>query len=87
MLFIISLYLVFMLGDYTQFKEEGVQFIPENWSKTYFDWMDNIQDWCISRQLWWGHRIPAWYDEEKNIFVGKNEAEVRKKYQLEKMKN
>ena len=65
-------------------KEKEIRFIPENWSKTYFDWMNNIQDWCISRQLWWGHRIPAWYDEEKNIFVGKNEAEVREKYQLNK---
>ena len=40
-----------------------VRFVPENWDKTYFEWMRNIQDWCISRQLWWGHRIPAWYDE------------------------
>ena len=47
-----------------------IQFIPENWSKTYFQWMENIQDWCISRQLWWGHRIPAWYDDKGNIYVG-----------------
>ncbi|MDG2289492.1 MAG: valine--tRNA ligase, partial [Woeseiaceae bacterium] len=50
-----------------------IKFVPENWSKTYFDWMYNIQDWCISRQLWWGHRIPAWYDDEGNIFVGNSE--------------
>ena len=63
-------------------KEKEIRFIPEDWSKTYFEWMENIQDWCISRQLWWGHRIPAWYDEEKNIFVGRNESEIRKKYKL-----
>ena len=63
-------------------KEGKIRFIPDNWSKTYFDWMENIQDWCISRQLWWGHRIPAWYDENGNIYVGKNEIEVRKKHQL-----
>lgn len=63
-------------------KKGDIQFVPENWSKTYFEWMENIQDWCISRQLWWGHRIPAWYDNDHNIFVGKNEAEIRKKYKL-----
>ena len=63
-------------------KEGKIRFIPDNWSKTYFDWMENIQDWCISRQLWWGHRIPAWYDKNGNIYVGKNEIEVRKKHQL-----
>ena len=47
-----------------------IKFVPENWSKTYYDWMYNIQDWCISRQLWWGHRIPAWYDDDGNIYVG-----------------
>ena len=47
-----------------------IKFVPENWSKTYFEWMNNIQDWCISRQLWWGHRIPAWYDDAGNIYVG-----------------
>ncbi|MEX2524601.1 MAG: valine--tRNA ligase [Gammaproteobacteria bacterium] len=61
--------------------EEGrIRFVPENWSRTYFEWMRNIQDWCISRQLWWGHRIPAWYDEAGNIYVGRNEEEVREKY-------
>jgi len=63
--------------------EDGrVKFIPENWSKTYFQWMNNIQDWCISRQLWWGHRIPAWYDEAGKIYVGLDEKDVRQKYQL-----
>jgi len=63
--------------------EDGrVRFVPENWSKTYFEWMKNIQDWCISRQLWWGHRIPAWYDEDGTAYVGRSEAEVRAKYKL-----
>ena len=58
--------------------EDGdIKFVPENWNKTYFEWMRNIQDWCISRQLWWGHRIPAWYDDEGNIFVGRSEEETR----------
>ena len=56
-----------------------ISFVPGNWSKTYFDWMHRIEDWCISRQLWWGHRIPAWYDSEGNIHVGMNEEEVRRK--------
>lgn len=60
-----------------------IKFIPENWSKTYFEWMHNIQDWCISRQLWWGHRIPAWYDQNGAIYVGTDEAEVRAHYQLD----
>jgi len=59
-----------------------IKFVPDNWSKTYFEWMYNIQDWCISRQLWWGHRIPAWYDADGNIFVGHDEDDVRKKYSL-----
>jgi valyl-tRNA synthetase len=64
--------------------EDGdIKFVPENWSKTYFEWMRNIDDWCISRQLWWGHRIPAWYDEEGNVYVGGSEDEVRGKYGLE----
>ena len=58
--------------------EDGrIRFVPDNWSKTYFQWMRNIQDWCISRQLWWGHRIPAWYDEDGNIFVARSEAEAQ----------
>jgi len=63
-------------------KNGDIRFVPENWSKTYFDWMENIQDWCISRQLWWGHRIPAWYDLDENVYVAQSEEEVRKKYQL-----
>jgi valyl-tRNA synthetase len=59
-----------------------IKFVPENWSKTYFDWMYNIQDWCISRQLWWGHRIPAWYDDAGNIYVGYSEEDVREKNSL-----
>ena len=63
--------------------EDGrIKFIPENWTKTYYDWMHNIQDWCISRQIWWGHRIPAWYDDAGNVYVGRNEAEVRTKHKL-----
>jgi valyl-tRNA synthetase len=58
--------------------EDGrIRFVPDNWSKTYFQWMRNIQDWCISRQLWWGHRIPAWYDADGNIFVARSEAEAQ----------
>jgi valyl-tRNA synthetase len=63
-------------------KDGDIKFVPANWDKTYFDWMNNIQDWCISRQLWWGHRIPAWYDDEGNIYVGHNEAAVREKNNL-----
>ena len=59
-----------------------IKFVPENWSKTYFDWMYNIQDWCISRQLWWGHRIPAWYDDAGNVYVGHSEDDVRAKHDL-----
>ena len=59
-----------------------IRFVPENWNKTYYQWMHNIQDWCISRQLWWGHRIPAWFDEAQNVYVGRDEAEVRAKYKL-----
>jgi valyl-tRNA synthetase len=54
-----------------------IQFVPKQWENTYFSWMRNIQDWCISRQLWWGHRIPAWYDENGKVYVGRDEAEVR----------
>ena len=56
-----------------------VKFVPENWSTTYNQWLNNIQDWCISRQLWWGHQIPAWYDDAGNIFVAKTEAEATAK--------
>ena len=63
-------------------KDGRIRFIPENWSKTYFNWMENIQDWCISRQLWWGHRIPAWYDNEGNIYVASSVEAVRSQYNL-----
>jgi len=63
--------------------EDGkIRFIPENWTKTYYEWMHKIEDWCISRQIWWGHRIPAWYDDNGQIYVGYNEEHVRRKYQL-----
>ena len=63
--------------------EDGrIEFVPKQYENMYFSWMRDIQDWCISRQLWWGHRIPAWYDSEGNIYVARNEAEARAKYQL-----
>ena len=64
-------------------KKGNIKFHPNNWIKTYFNWMDNIEDWCISRQIWWGHRIPAWYDDNGNIYVGKNEQDVRNYYKLD----
>ncbi len=60
----------------------SIRFVPDNWKNTYFEWMRNIQDWCISRQIWWGHRIPAWYDDEGNVYVGRDENEVREKHKL-----
>ena len=63
-------------------EDGSVKFVPENWINTYRHWMGNIQDWCISRQLWWGHRIPAWYDANGKIYVGRDEAEVRAGNQL-----
>ncbi len=63
-------------------REGRIRFIPENWSKTYYQWLEDIQDWCISRQIWWGHRIPAWYDDEGNLYVGHSETEVREKHGL-----
>jgi len=63
--------------------EDGtIRFIPDNWKNTYFEWMRNIEDWCISRQIWWGHRIPAWYDEHDNIYVGRSEEQIRSKHNL-----
>jgi valyl-tRNA synthetase len=63
--------------------EQGrTRFVPENWAKTYFEWMRNIKDWCVSRQLWWGHRVPAWYDSDGNVYVGRSEAEVRAQHRL-----
>lgn len=64
-------------------RKGDIQFTPENWSKTYFQWMENIEDWCISRQLWWGHRIPAWYDNHGHTYVGYSENDVRFKYKLD----
>src|SRR3546814_5961172 len=55
----------------------AIQFVPKNWEKTYFEWMRNIQPWCISRQLWWGHQIPAWYGPDGKVFVAYDEAEAR----------
>jgi valyl-tRNA synthetase len=63
-------------------KNGDIEFVPKNWENTYFEWMNNIQDWCISRQIWWGHRIPAWYDDEGGVYVGRDEAEVRAKHNL-----
>lgn len=63
-------------------KQGKVRFIPHNWENTYYNWMENLQDWCISRQLWWGHRIPAWYDQNGNVYVAQDEAQVREKYGL-----
>ncbi len=60
-------------------RDGEVRFMPENWTNTYNQWLNNIQDWCISRQLWWGHQIPAWYDDEGNIYVAKTEEEARAK--------
>jgi valyl-tRNA synthetase len=67
-----------------------IRFVPENWTKTYNQWLNNIQDWCISRQLWWGHRIPAWYDNEGNVFVGRNRQEAQGKHRqamMDRMKS
>jgi valyl-tRNA synthetase len=63
-------------------RNGSIKFVPQNWERTYFEWMRNIKDWCISRQLWWGHRIPAWYDDEGRVFVGRSEAEVRERHGL-----
>ena len=63
-------------------EDATIKFVPNNWSKTYLNWLNNIDDWCISRQIWWGHRIPAWYDEENNIYVGESEEYIRDKYNI-----
>jgi len=63
-------------------KNGDIEFVPKNWENTYFEWMNNIQDWCISRQIWWGHRIPAWYDNDGNVYVGRTENEVREQHNL-----
>ena len=59
-----------------------IKFVPDNWKNTYFEWMNNIEDWCISRQIWWGHRIPAWYDDHGNVYVGYDIDDVRTKNKL-----
>ena len=64
-------------------QDGRIKFVPDNYKNMYYSWMNDIQDWCISRQLWWGHRIPAWYDENDKIYVGKSEAAVREKYSLD----
>ena len=61
---------------------DKINFVPQQWTKVYYNWMDSIQDWCISRQLWWGHRIPAWYDDKGNCYIGESEAEARAFHQL-----
>ncbi|MDH5182872.1 MAG: valine--tRNA ligase, partial [Gammaproteobacteria bacterium] len=63
-------------------KDGTIRFVPDNWKNTYYEWMNNIQDWCISRQIWWGHRIPAWYDEQDNVYVGRSEEAVREQHKL-----
>ena len=63
-------------------RDGSIRFVPDNWSKTYYQWLDNIEDWCISRQIWWGHRIPAWYDDQGQVYVAEDETAVRKKYKL-----
>ncbi|MCV2528483.1 MAG: valine--tRNA ligase [Candidatus Lightella neohaematopini] len=65
-------------------KDGYIKFIPKHYENLYFNWMKNIQDWCISRQIWWGHRIPAWYDIKNNVYVGNNEQEIRFLYNLNK---
>jgi valyl-tRNA synthetase len=64
-------------------ENETIKFVPKQWENTYFAWMRDIQDWCISRQLWWGHRIPAWYDNAGNVYVGPDEASVRASHELD----
>jgi len=64
-------------------QDGDIRFVPDNWKNTYYEWMNNIEDWCISRQIWWGHRIPAWYDDTGKVYVGHDEAAVREKYQLD----
>lgn len=65
-------------------QEGNITFVPEQYNNLYFSWMQEIQDWCISRQLWWGHRIPIWYDDNKNIYLGRNEIEIRQQYSIHK---
>ncbi|WP_024296979.1 valine--tRNA ligase [Methylomicrobium lacus] len=72
-----------LAGPAIEAVENGdIKFVPDNWKNTYFEWMRNIQDWCISRQIWWGHRIPAWYDDAGNTYVGRSEQAVREQHHL-----
>jgi len=72
-----------LAGPALEAVERGrTRFVPENWAKTYYEWMRNIKDWCVSRQLWWGHRIPAWYDSDERVYVGRSETEVRSRHGL-----
>jgi valyl-tRNA synthetase len=72
-----------LAGPAIEAVESGaIEFVPKQWENTYFAWMRDIQDWCISRQLWWGHRIPAWYDSDGNVYVGKDEASIRTAHEL-----
>jgi valyl-tRNA synthetase len=66
-------------------QDGRIKFIPENWDKTYYEWMNNIQDWCISRQIWWGHRVPAWYDAEGNVYVARNSQEAEYKALVQRL--
>ena len=63
-------------------KDKKTRFVPQNWDKTYFEWMNNIQPWCVSRQLWWGHRIPAWFGPDNKIFVELNQLDAEKSAEL-----
>ncbi len=63
-------------------ENSSTKIIPKNWEKIYFNWLNNIEDWCLSRQIWWGHRIPAWYDADGNIYVGEDESDIRQKYDI-----
>ena len=65
-------------------KDKKVNFVPEHWEKIYFNWLENIEDWCISRQIVWGHRIPAWYDTNGKVYVGGSEEDIRKDYNIDK---
>ena len=58
-------------------RSGDIRVVPETWKKTWFNWLENIQPWCVSRQLWWGHQIPAWYDDDGNVFVAETEAEAQ----------
>ncbi|MFK8019592.1 MAG: valine--tRNA ligase [Pseudomonadales bacterium] len=72
-----------LAGPAIEAVENGsIEFVPKNWENTYFSWMRDIQDWCVSRQLWWGHRIPAWYDEQGKVYVGRSEQAVREQHDL-----